>query len=151
MRRAKKLQLASREAFGVAGRLTIFNARTGEVLVDKDNLVVTAGKNVLRNALYSGATATLTDISVGTGSTIPGVTDTALVAEVFKKALTSRSTPAETKIVVDMYLASSEANGNTLTEAGLWAGATFFARVTHTGIAKNAGLELTYRWEITIN
>lgn len=87
--------------------------------------ITNAGQNLLRDALngVAGATPKVLYVAIGTGSTAPAVTDTQLVAEVFRKAVTSVSTGAGVgEGLVNMYLAPGDAVGVVIGEVGWFAG-----------------------------
>lgn len=135
-----------------------WDAETGEHLSRESihNLVPTVGLNLIRDLLRGASTATLNYIALGTGTTAPAAANTALQTEVFRDVFT-QTTVADGKIAIKYYLGSASANGNTLAEAGLFAGATatagsgtLFARVTFTPDAKTSAQAWTFTWEVTI-
>lgn len=135
--------------------VTVREVATGEIVGQwqQHNLVVTAGLNLIRDLLDGDAVAGLTHLAVGTGTNAVLASDTALQAEVFRDAVTSR-TSANQSLVVSYYLGSPSANGNTLAEAGLFNAAsagTMFARVKLAStIAKTASLAVTFTWTINL-
>lgn len=137
-------------------RIEIHDIKTKKLLdtITTHNLIVLAGRNLLRDFLYDGATPTvdgLTHFAVGTGVTAATANDTTLGTEVFRDTITQKIKDAA-KLTVKYYLASGSANGSTLTEAGIFnasAVGTMYARVTHTGIAKDATISITYSWDLT--
>ncbi len=118
------------------------------------NLVPLSGRNLVRDFLNGAVSVgTITHLAIGTGTAAPTANDTALQTEVFRDAVTKR-TPDVGKLSIQYYLPSTAANGNTLTEAGLFNaanGGTLVARVTYQPIAKTASLVITYTWDILIN
>lgn len=133
----------------------VHDAQSGELLdaISRHNLVVLAGRNLVRDLLYIAATNPLSHCAVGTGSTAATANDTALGAEVFRSAIT-QFIPLSGQLQVKHYLSSTQANGNTLTEAGLFnasSGGTMFARVTYAGIAKTSAISITYVWTTMIS
>lgn len=147
-----------REPLGIPVNVTIeiHDAITGRLLrrEKQHNLVVLAGRNLVRDAINgAGGSYTLTHFAVGTGTAAPASTDTALGAEVWRDVVTKR-TPDAGKLTIHYYLSSTAANGNALTEAGLFnaaSGGTMFARVKYSAINKTASISVTYAWEININ
>ena len=121
------------------------------------NTIVATGRNAFRDLLgYPDAefspARTPNYIALGTDSTAVTDADTALGGEVFRKALTIRQ-PADDTLLYQLYLDTTEANGNNLYELGLFAestGGTMFARVTHGIIIKTVDFALAYNWEFTI-
>ena len=126
--------------------------------IDKHNLIVTNGKNLIRDmlGLVAGVTG-LNYFAIGTDNTTVQVTDTTLGTEVFRDTFT-KTNLSSAKINIQYYLGSGSANGNTLTEAGLFGddatgtpdSGTLFARVTHTSIVKTSSIAVTYSWDVNI-
>lgn len=120
--------------------------------VETHNLVVDAGLNLIRDLLgiTSGVTG-LNRYAVGTDNTAVAAGDTTLGTEVFRGAFTDKILTAKT-LTLKLYISSTEANGNTLVEAGLFGDdatdsadtGTLYARATHTGIAKTTSIGVTY-------
>lgn len=136
-------------------RVVVSDAITGETLREETqhNLVVNAGLNLIRDLLDGDAVAGLTHLAVGTGTTAVSASQTALTTEVFRAAVTSRTSNAQ-QLVVSYYLPSGSANGNTLAEAGLFnaaAAGTMFARVKLAStIVKTASIAVTFTWTINL-
>ena len=107
--------------------------------------VKTTLKNrIINNFLYG---------AVGTGTTAPTPSDTALESEVLRKPRQQYSEPDPDTVVVSLWIASTEANGNTLSEVGFFDDAsagTLYARQIFTGIAKDNTIELWIDEKITI-
>lgn len=127
--------------------------------IKKHNIVTTVGKNLVASLL--GIKAGVTGINyfaVGTSNTAVALADTTLGTEVFRNVLTD-AVYTNTVVTFKFFLASTEANGNTLVEAGLFGdNATgvedtgdLFAHVVHNPIVKNDGVAITYSWEISIS
>ena len=105
------------------------------------NLVMNVGKNLLVSALQNSAVnAKITYVSLGSGSTAVANTQTALVAEQFRKAMTSYTTPGTGQSKSTIYIAPGEATTFTTNEIG-WFGngatvalnsGTMIARVLYT-------------------
>lgn len=116
------------------------------------NMVVTSGRNLIRDLLNNSTTASgLTHFAIGTSTTAVTSTQTTLGTEVFIDTITQ--TIADTaKLTVKYFLGTADANGSTLSEAGIFtssASGTMYSRVTHTGIVKDASTTITYTWELT--
>lgn len=130
------------------------DAGTGVVLSRQrqHNLVVTAGRNLIRDLLKGDSAATLTHFALGTGATAVAATDTTLGTEVFRDALTQKTASAAT-LTCTYYLAAGSANGNTLREAGLLTASslgTLYARVVLVSpIVKTAAIAVTFAWDLT--
>jgi hypothetical protein len=116
------------------------------------NLVVTAGRNLVRDLLHGASAAQVTHLALGTGTAAVAASDTTLGTEVFRDTLTSR-TAAAGKLTCVYYLGTGSANGNTLSEAGLLtasSGGTLYARaLLASAIAKTSAISATFTWELT--
>lgn len=136
--------------------IEVEDAITGVLLQRQEvhNLVVTAGRNMLRDFLNGDVVTGLTHFALGTGTTAVIATDTTLGTEVFRDAFTSTAEDTA-KLTIRYYLASGDANGNTLAEAGLFtdpAAGTMYARaILASTIAKTASLAVTFTWELTFS
>ena len=89
------------------------------------NLITTVGLQMLRDALNNVATVAdcmIKYVEVGTGSTAPALADVALDNFLFRKLMTSRSTPSTYTTKCTVYIAPGEAIG-AIEEIGWWAGA----------------------------
>ena len=135
--------------------VAVTDAATGAVLAEQaaHNLVVNDGLNLIRDLLDGDAVAGITHFAVGTGTAAATAGDTALGTEVFRAAVTGRTSNSQ-QLVVSYYLPSGSANGNTLTEAGLFNAAsvgTMFARVKlASSIVKTASIAVTFTWTINL-
>lgn len=131
------------------------DAETDELLDSQavHNLVVNAGLNLIRDLLDGDAPAGITHFAVGTGATAVAASQTALVTETFRAAVTQRISDAQ-QLTVKYFLPSGSANGGTLAEVGLFNAAstgTMFARaVLATTIAKTSSITVTFTWTITL-
>ena len=132
---------------------------TGELLREEQthNLVVDAGLNVERDLLASVALTTgIERFAIGTGTTAVASGNTALATEVFRGALTQKTSVSKSTDY-KYYLASTDGNGNTFTEAGLFCNGatdtlgsgTLYARVLFTADAKNSAEAWTFIWSVS--
>lgn len=121
------------------------------------NLVVNSGLDKLRDLIgypdpgFDPAGKTPAYMAIGTGATAAAATDTTLGTEVFRKLITARY-PQTHGIEFLLDLQTSEANGNTLTEIGLFsesADGILWSRCVHTAITKTALVTVSYRWTWT--
>lgn len=150
--------MRTRDALDLTYNVTIEvrDAASGRLLrrERRHNLVTLAGRNLIRDFLNGTASSgTISHLAVGAGTTAPTANDVALGAEVFRDVVTKR-TPDAGKLQVQYYLASTAANGNSLTEAMLTtaaSGGICFARVTFQAIAKTASITVTFSWDINVN
>lgn len=122
------------------------------------NSVLTNGRNLIRDLLrISGATG-LNYYAIGTGSTAANKSQTALITEVFRGAITSFDTDTEL-LTVNFFLPSGSANGNTLVECapvgngatGTAGSGTHFARSVHSARVKTISKAFTYAHDIYLN
>lgn len=116
------------------------------------NLVVTAGRNLVRDLLKGDSSATLTHFALGTSATAVSASNTALVAEVYRAGLTSLIA-SSAQLTCKYYLASGSGNGSTYREAGLLtasSGGTLYARaLLASAIVKTAASAYTFQWDLT--
>lgn len=137
----------------------VHSVETGELLRTEEthNLFVDAGLNLLRDFLNLGAGTGLNRFALGTGTTAVTAADTLLQTEVFRAAFT-QTTTANHQLTVKYYLAAGSANGNTITEAGIFGNGatdtansgTLFARVLFTADAKTSAEAWTFSWIFTL-
>jgi len=142
-------------------KVDIHDAETMKVIktIKDHNLITTAGKNLIRDlmGIVSGVTG-INYFAIGTDNTSPSVADTTLGTEVFRNTFTD-VVYSSAKVTFKYFLSSTEANGNTLVEAGLFGDdatgsvdtGTLFSHVTYTDIVKTSAIAVTYSWDITIS
>lgn len=127
--------------------------KEGQVIkeIEKCNLTVNAGMDLIRDLLNGDAVDPLTHFAVGTDDTAASSGDTTLGTEVFRDTFT-QTTEDPKQLEIRYYLGSGDANGNTLKEVGLFnaaSGGTMYARAVHTGIVKDTSVAITYVWTLT--
>lgn len=127
------------------------DARSGRVLflARSHNLVTDAGLNLLRDLVY-GDGVTITHGAVGTDATTPDPSDTTLAAETVRDLIAQRTKAAQ-ELVVKFVVGSTQGNGTTLREAGLFNAAsagTLYARVTPTAVVKTDAILVIYTWTL---
>lgn len=134
----------------VVGKLTI--ARNGEVILEVPNLVVTSGKGLIAANLQGTNVTPVTHMAIGTGTTEPAVSDTALVAEVHRNGLgTSGGTVSGTVVTYTSTFSPGEGTG-AITEAGLFtasSGGTMLCRTTFLVLNKGVADTYTIVWTVT--
>jgi len=84
--------------------------------------ITTAGRNLLRDGESGAQNPKITYVALGTDSTAPDVGQTALIAEVFRKAVTSYTNGGTGEILINMYLSPSDLVGISVQEVGFFAG-----------------------------
>jgi len=135
-------------------KLEKFDAETGEKLdeINKHNIVTTVGLNKLRDFLAGSSLTAPSHFALGTDGTTEGVSDTDLGTEVFRDAFTETINVENGVVKWKYYLASGDANGNTLAEAGIFNDSTagdMYARVTFAGEEKTSAEAWTFTWSLT--
>jgi hypothetical protein len=143
-----------------AVRLILRDAKTGRIksVDDYVNMVVTAGKNSIADALRGTITnnkGIITYCALGTGSTAPALSDTDLETEIERKLVSVRSVSGNVA-TFETFFTTSEGNG-ALAEAGLFGDAatdtadsgTLFCR-TAISRTKTSNDTLSLVWTVTI-
>lgn len=127
-------------------RFVVFGPR-GIRKYEYKNLIVDAGKNVVRDLLNSGSGLALSRIAFGTGTTAATAADTGLEAQTFIKNITNKVT-SQNQLLCKLFVSTVEVSG-TFNEAGLFAGTTLFSRIVlDTAIVKASDETLYAEWEI---
>jgi hypothetical protein len=125
--------------------------RVGEDHVVR-NLVVNTGKNFLANRAIANTKAPISHVAIGSGSTPPALTQTQLVAETARVAL---STATSTNNVVNCAgTIPIGAGTGTVEEVALFNAATLGDMISRTltgTITKPDGLGLQFTWTLTVN
>lgn len=137
-------------------KLERVNEQTGAGDVyETHNITTDVGLNWIRDFFHGDSKGGLSHLALGTGTTEESSSDTALGNEVHRGQFTKmEKTPQGLEI--KYYLSSTEANGNTLAEAGLFGnGATntagsgdLYARVTFPAESKTNAEAWTITWTL---
>jgi len=136
----------------------VHSTETGELLRTEKthNLFVDAGLNLIRDFFNGSVLTGFERFAIGTGTATVAAANTQLQTEVFRDVFTQKTT-ATKQLTVKYYLASGSANGNTITEAGIFGNGatatinsgTLCARVLFTADAKTSSEAWTYTWIFT--
>lgn len=117
------------------------------------NLVVLAGRNVIRDAINGDGSAVVPYFAIGLGSTAVADSDVGLVNEILRNLITLK-VKTSSVWTAKYFLSSGSLNGNTLTEVGLFfgpSGPPMFARALIVPpYAKDASKALTFQWATTL-
>lgn len=116
------------------------------------NLVVTAGKALVASRLKDNTDNSITHMAVGTDATAANISQTALVTEIARQAMTTTIVVGAAITYVAVY-APGVATG-TITEAGLFndpTAGTMMSRTASLSAIKGASDSLTITWTITVN
>ena len=139
-------------------KITVKNAN-GEVVkvIEKDNLIVNAGKNLLRDFLKGDAVSGLSRLALGTGTTTPTDNDVQLENETYRQAFSDIA--VENGLLRLTTFITSTATSGDFTEFGLFGNGaddtansgTLFSRVVYsTPVSKSTAESLTVQWDITL-
>jgi hypothetical protein len=124
-----------------------------EVVLEKKNLVVTAGKGYLASALIAAPASPFVSMAIGTGTTAATVADTALQTETARAVFTSSSVASNVATLSTTFIAGSGTGA--ITEAGIFtnasSGGTMLSHVVFSAVNKGSTDTLTINWTITVS
>ena len=118
-----------------------------------DNLVVAGGETYIANKMSAADITDLSHLAVGSGSTAPASTDTALEAEIARVGITGPvqgSAGLTNRITISAAFAVGVGTG-LLSEAGLFFGTSLFSRVVFAQAQKYEEEAMNIVWTITFN
>ena len=132
------------------GKLSI--ALNDEVVQEVDNLVVTAGKGYVASRMKDASATAMSHMAIGSGTTNPAASDTALETELGRVALTSTTVSS----AVVTYVATFAAGTGTgaVTEAGILnasSSGTLLCRTEFSVVNKGSSDSLTITWTVTVS
>lgn len=155
----KEIQEMSRghEAIKLGVNVQIDTYEHGKLIKSEKghNLVVLDGLNLLRDMMAGNKDDAPSHIAVGDDNTTVIAGDSALGNQVYINTITKRI-QSSAAIKFQLFISESQANGNTLREAGLISqnptdGNRLFARYTFSDINKTASISVTISWQITLS
>lgn len=114
-------------------------------------MLTTNQKTQTQSVVNADINTNWTHVAVGTGTTAPAVSDTALGTEVWRAVRKEISTVGD-KVTVSAWIPSTDANGSALTEVGAFnasSGGTMWSRDTFTAINKTSSIEVWIDLEVT--
>lgn len=116
-------------------------------------VLTTVYLNDIRDNAKTRMVARFTHGAIGTGTTTPTASDTALVTEVFRDAIDETDTSGTGTVVASLRVLTTEANGNAIAEFGLFDAASsgnMSMRNTMTVINKTSDIQLFMDGQVTI-
>ena len=122
-----------------------------ELVQDIDNLVVTAGKNLVASRLVGTSSDVMSHMAIGSGTTAAAAGNTALGTELGRVSLTSGT--ASAAVVTYVTFAAGTGTG-AVTEAGLLnasSGGTMLCRTVFSVVNKGANDSMTVTWTVTVS
>jgi hypothetical protein len=175
----KKLGVPCRDAACLYGRfgMTVYDVKSGQPRVlrriQKKNQIVNDGREVMLQLLGQLGTGILPvenqvwSLSAGTGGVPPIITDTQLYFPVWTGAFTPLEVavvalpPSTFEVQVTKTMLTTDANGNTLQEAGIFTrgdnddpslagNRKMYCRQTHPPILKLVTMQIVYDWRLGI-
>ena len=143
----------------MTGRYKITTLEKGKVVSETDwidNLImagVSNGTGLIARALIADGTypPAITSASIGTSSTAPAITDTALVAPVLSGIIVRTKSATATLVSLSFFITDAELTNGTYREFGLFCGAQLFARSLISPVyTKSTGQDAIITYQITI-
>ena len=119
------------------------------------NLVVTSGKNFIASSMIKTTTnspAAMTHMGIGTGSTSPGASDTALGTQTGRVSLSGNTVSTNTITYTASFPAGT--GDGAITEAGVFnasSGGTMLCRTTFPVVTKGSGDTIAVTWVVTVS
>jgi hypothetical protein len=146
-------------AIRARGRVTICLKGPDGKIKDQEtvnNLVVTVGRQHIADQMAAQAAAAMSHMGIGTGTTAVDAADTALVTEIDRNALTSKTQDSGTDANKVIYIADWAAGDGTgaITEAAIFNSASAGDMLCRTVFAvknKAAGDTLSLTWILTFS
>ena len=138
-----------KENLSLKGRVIV--RLNDEVIQDVDNLVVTTGKNYVASRIKDATVTAMSHMAVGSGNTAAAVSQTALITEVARVALTSTTLNNADVVYVGTFPAGT--GTGSLNEAAILnasSGGTMLCRVVFAGvISKGSTDSMSITWTVT--
>ena len=146
-----------KEKTTLRGKFHIGLFREGQLIEERDtyNTVTAAGKAMVSGLIITDVGGTACDnIAIGTGTTAPATSQTALVGEKYRKSCTGSQTtttvPNDTARLTCSVAITATA---TMSEAGVFnatASGTMLARTTYSAISVNSGDTLNIGYDVAV-
>ena len=132
------------------GKLSI--ALNDEVVQEVDNLVVTAGKGYVASRMKDASATAMSHMAIGSGTTNPAASDTALETELGRVALTSTTVSSAVVTYVATFAACTGTGA--VTEAGILnasSSGTLLCRTEFSVVNKGSSDSMTITWTVTVS
>lgn len=143
------------EKGSMKGHVQIVNAKTGEVVRDFDNLVVTVGKNQAAGLFNGEQTSPFKYIALGTGTNAAAAGDTQLQAEIVTNGgARTLGTISRSDNVAKIEATFNFTGDLAVTEIGLFDAASdgnMACRQVFAVLNVKNGDQFIFRWEVTFN
>ena len=153
-----RYKAADKLGYRGAVKIILKDAESGETIkvIEKTNLLVDSGANLLRDFLKGDSVSGLTHMAIGTGTTAPAGTDTQLENETYRQTFTDIA--FDNRMLKLTIFVSSSAYVGDVSEMGLFGNGatddpntgTLFARVTVPTFTKSSTETLTVEWTINL-
>jgi hypothetical protein len=137
--------------------LIIEHYRNGKKIDERivENLIVNSGKAQVSGLIGGVVTGVFNYIAVGTGTTSPSPTDTALQNEVMRASSTnSQTTTNVTNDTLQLQATFNFTSSYAITEAGIFnasSGGTMLARQTFGAINVASGDSIAITWKVVVS
>ena len=144
------------ETLKLSGKVkVVLKDSTGNIKlsIDQPNIITTVGKELIASLIADAAVTTVSHMAIGSGNTAPAITDTTLVTELGRVALTS-TTAVGNQVIYLATFGPGVATGS-VNEAGLFNDGTVgdmqCRTLFSTTIPKGSGDSLEVTWTLTVS
>ena len=115
-------------------------------------MIMNDGLDLLRDFIHGDSVTSPSHMAVGDGTSFPQATETTLINELLRKTFSTQTKGTTGKETLEMTILTSEANGEDLSEIGIFNHATtgdMLNRIVFDPIAKTSAFELKIEIELT--
>ena len=136
--------------------IIVGDQETGEEkVIETHNMVVDAGRNLVRDLLRGTVGTPVYYIAFGSSSAAPSSGQTTLSNELVRYAFSIPADAITGQLTFHYYMSSASGpNGSNICEVGLFTAAsngTMYARATFSAVAKTTGIYLKITWVLGFN
>ena len=138
----------------ITGKLTIKKFNSNNELVQEvevPNLIVTAGKNYIANRLTSSSPVIMSHMAIGSDSTAPNLTQTTLLSELGRSALTSSTLTGANILYLGVF--GPGVGTGSIVEAGIFNNSStgsMLCRTTFPVIVKSLTDSIAISWTVSV-